>query len=226
MAAVDFVLSWIKSETSQIYTTLPAKVTKVYKKDNSTVLNVQTLVNRVDSQFDSFLDAEMLDVPIQWPSAGGCYITCPIEVGDQVTLHFYMRNAAGWKRSDGVEPQTPTSVRSHSKNDVFAVPSVQPFTEGREVDSEALAMGSEGIEIRVLKSGAIQLGSGATEALVLGDKFKTYLDGIVAKLESHIHPVTTLVDGTPTAGVMQPSPTLEALPKMPDSTLSEKVTTL
>lgn len=126
------------------------------------------------------------NVPIQWPSGGGCFITMPIAEGDNVTLHFTMRALTEWRNSNGQEPQTATDSRLHSLSDVFAVPCLYPYQKGIEVDPDAVNISSGATEIRILKDGTIELGNGATEKLLKGDDFiskflphtHTYIDSV------------------------------------------------
>lgn len=173
----EAIQSHLNSAMKDLYTTLPGKVTRVYKQGKSTVVSVQPMINKVDTSGKVSLEPELDDVPIVWPSAGGCYFTLPIEAGDQVLLHFAMRSAISYKNSDGVDPQTPLTKRTHNVNDVFAVPSMLPYEVGTEVDSQAVRISSGATEIRIMKDGTIELGEGATERLIKGDTFLSQLIG-------------------------------------------------
>lgn len=186
----EAIQSHLNAAMKDLYTTLPGKVTRVYKQGKSTVVSVQPMINKVDTSGKVFLEPELDDVPIVWPSAGGCYFTLPIEAGDQVLLHFAMRSAISYKNSDGVDPQTPLTKRTHNVNDVFAVPSMLPYEVGTEVDSQAVRISSGATEIRIMKDGTIELGEGATERLIKGDAFKAFLDPILLLLSTHTHPVS------------------------------------
>lgn len=166
---VEVVRSHIKESLSYLYTSLPATVTKVNKKGNSTVVNVAPMISRRSSE--GYIDKEPVieDVPVQWPQGGGFRITCPIEIGDTVLLHFSMRGAMEYKLSEGQEPTVGT--RLHDMHDAFAVPTKLTYSSGKEIDPDAMAMGSDTMEIRITKEGTIELGRDASEKLVLGDTF-------------------------------------------------------
>lgn len=166
----DAIHSNISKVIAQMYTTLPAKVEKVYTVDSSTVVDVQPLIN-ITSPEGVVRENILQEVPIQWPSGGGFKFTCPLAVGDNVLLHFSMKAINEWKNSDGSTPTTVSRGRRFNKNDAFAVPSIFTFKTGSELDTEALTLGSEEMEIRITKEGTIELGRGATEKLVLGDTF-------------------------------------------------------
>ena len=124
-----------------------------------------------------------------------------------------------WKNSDGTEPQTPVRGTLHSLNNAYVIPGLQPFSEGVEIDPDAARISSGATEIRVLRDGTIELGEGATEALLKGTAFKALFDVLLAALLNHSHPVSGNSAG--------PSPALTALATstfpgnaLPDTTLS------
>lgn len=220
----EAIQSHIQEALEHLYTSLPAVITKVGKKGNSTVVNVQPLINRVSQE--GYVDFEPIleDVPVQWPHGGGFRITCPLEVGDNVMLHFTMRGAMEVKNSDGKKPVTSTHNRLHSLPDAFAVPTTLTYSSGKEIDSEALSVGSDSMEIRITKEGNIELGKDAAEHVMLGDAF-------ITKFLAHTH---TYVDSVGPPATPTPKLTLGvgevlSVPDLPAAwadVLSEKVTTL
>ena len=218
----ETIQSHVQEALDYLYTTLPAVITKVGKKGNSTVVNVQPLINRVSQE--GYVDFEPIieDVPVQWPQGGGFRITCPLEVGDNVMLHFTMRGAMEVKNSDGKKPVTSLNKRLHSLPDAFAVPTTLTYSSGKEIDSEALSVGSDSMEIRITKEGNIELGKDAAERVLLGDAF-------MSKFLSHTH--TQMDTGNPVSTTILTSPVTTVL-SVPDpvtlweDTLSTKVTTL
>lgn len=222
----DFAKSHIDTLQAQLYTSMPALVTKVSVKGKSTVVSVQPLLNR------RFLDGTVVqepvlgNVPIQWPSGGGCYVTMPIEVGDNVALHFSMRALTEWRNSDGTNPSTATDKRLHSLSDVFAVPCLYPYQKGIEADSDGVHISSGKTEIRILKDGTIELGEGATEKLLKGDDF---MDKFLSHTHTAIDTVGATVTTKLTTGVttiLSVPDTLEAPPNKWSTTLSEVSKTL
>lgn len=170
-SAYEMVQSHIKEALSYLYTSLPAVVTEVAVKGTSTVINAQPLISRVSQE--GYVDNEPIleNVLVQWPEGGGFRITCPIEVGDTVMLHFTMRGAMEFKNSDGADPVVSAEKRLHSLPDAFAVPTKLTYSTGKEIDPDAMSMGSDTMEIRITKEGTIELGRDAAEKLVLGDTF-------------------------------------------------------
>lgn len=215
----DVIQSHLKEKLDSLYTVLPGYVEAVKVVDGGgTVVDVQTGVNFLDRAGNAQKNAVIKDVPLVWPSSGGCYITTPIEIGDTVLIHFAMRNSAEWKNSGGDSPITPFLQRQHSVNDAFATPSMLPYGKAPKVDSEAVKIASTGTEIRILKDGTIELGEGATEAIIKGNAFKTYFDSLVQSVMAHTH---TFVQAPAGTGVTDPSPDLVSLEPLPDDALSE-----
>lgn len=166
------------------------------------------------------LEEEVLyDVPVVWPQGGKSYITFPLKVGDNVAIHFSMRNMMEWKNSGGVDPQTPVRRSLHSLNNAFVVPGLLPYSRGVEIDPDAVRIASDATEIRILEDGTIELGEGATEAIMKGTAFKGLFDQLLAVLLNHNHPVS--------GSTADPNPALAALAtstfpgsKLPDTVLS------
>ena len=167
----EAIQSHVKEALSYLYTSLPAVVTKVGVKDGATVVNAQPLISRVSQE--GYVDKEPVleNILVQWPEGGGFRITCPIEEGDTVMLHFTMRGAMEFKNSDAAKPVVSVEKRLHSLPDAFAVPTRLTYSTGKQIDSDAMAMGSDSMEIRITKQGTIELGRDAVEKLVLGDTF-------------------------------------------------------
>lgn len=65
----------------------------------------------------------LVDVPVQFPSAGGVTMTLPIQAGDEVLVHFSSRCYDAWWQSGGVQPQA--EFRMHDLSDGFAVPGLR-----------------------------------------------------------------------------------------------------
>lgn len=214
----EAIVSHVKRLEANLYTTLPAKVEKVYEIEGATVLDVTPLINKVDNQGFTSEEGILSEIPIVWPSGGGFRFITPITKGDNVLLHFSMKSISGWKNSDGSSPVTPSEARKHDINDAFAVPCIYPTKKGFTAPTDALSIGSDDVEIRITKDGVIELGKGATEAILKGDAFKSYLDAELAKIKTHTHTVS----GTSASA----SPELVTLLSVPDTTLSEISKTL
>lgn len=174
----DVIQSHINEMLQYMYTSLPAVVTKVHIKDKMTVVDVKPLINRISQEGYADQEAILENIPVKWPRGGGFHLTCPIDVGDTVDLNFCMRAAGDFKQSDGTKPITPSNKRLHNLSDSFATPTALTYKQDSTVDSEALSLGSDSMEIRITKEGTIELGKGATESLVLGKTFLELYNGL------------------------------------------------
>lgn len=62
----------------------------------------------------------LVDVPVVFPSGGGCHMTFPIVAGDEVLVIFGDRCMDFWWQSGGV--QEPVDQRMHDLSDGYAIP--------------------------------------------------------------------------------------------------------
>jgi len=108
-------------QTAQIWTAIPA----IIQSFNATAQTVtaQPSIQGVTSdknQNNSYVNLPLLvDVPIQFMTAGGYSITCPISAGDECLIVFASRCIDAWWQSGGV--QRPMETRMHDLSDVFAL---------------------------------------------------------------------------------------------------------
>ena len=217
----SYVLGHIHAHTKSMYTTLPGQIVRVYSADDSdaTLVSVQLGVAHVTTDKIAYADPVLDDIPLVWPGSDGCAITCTIGEGDSVLVHFAMRNCDRFKYagdSEGINSVIiPVMRRSHDINDAFAVPSRLFFKEAPSVDQNAVRISSGETEIRVMKDGTIEFGEGATERLIKGDLFKSFLDPILSAIKTHVHPDP--VSGT--TAVSAELATMEVA--VPESNLSE-----
>lgn len=108
-------------QTAQIWTALPAII--VSFNATAQTVTAQPAIQGVTSdksQNNSYVNLPLLvDVPIQFITAGGYSITCPISVGDECLIVFASRCIDAWWQSGGV--QRPMETRMHDLSDGFAL---------------------------------------------------------------------------------------------------------
>lgn len=215
MAALsEAINSHVKNALNYVYTMLPAVVTKVYEYNGTTVVDVEYGVSRITPI--GYETENGYGLPICWPSAGGCVITFPIKIGDTVLVHFAMRDSGGWVTSDTSGSTDPDSVRLHDIMDAFAVPCTTRYTTNIKPDPDGIKLSSSKTEIRIKNDGTIELGEGATEAIIKGNAFKTWIDGEFNKILAHSHPVQV----SPATGTGATTGIVLSLTPMPSNTLS------
>ena len=106
----------IKRAQSNVYTALPAKVIAF---DGHTV-SCQVMVNRVMANGQEITIPPLVDVPAQFPHAGGFCFTVPIKAGDEGLVIFSSRCIDGWYASGN--KSIPLDNRMHDLSDgIFIV---------------------------------------------------------------------------------------------------------
>lgn len=107
--------SQIKRAQSNIYTALPAKVLSF----NGHTVSCQVMINRVNANGQEITIPPLVDVPAQFPHAGGFCITVPIKEGDEGLVVFSSRCIDGWYASGG--QSKPLDNRINDLSDGFFI---------------------------------------------------------------------------------------------------------
>lgn len=105
----------IKRAQSNIYTALPAKVISF---DGHTVKCIP-MINRVLANGEEISIPTLVDVPAQFPHAGGYCITVPIKEGDEGLVVFSSRCIDGWFVSG--QASKPLDNRINDLSDGFFI---------------------------------------------------------------------------------------------------------
>lgn len=107
---------------ASVWTALPG-IIQSYDSTAGTVV-VQPALRGVVQQPTGAFDAVdlplLLDVPVVFPSGGGCTLTFPLAEGDECLVVFSSRCIDGWWQSGGV--QLPMEPRLHDLSDGFCIP--------------------------------------------------------------------------------------------------------
>lgn len=107
--------SQIKRAQSNVYTALPAKVLSF----NGHTVSCQVMINRVNANGQEITIPPLVDVPAQFPHAGGFCITVPIKAGDEGLVIFSSRCIDGWYASGG--QSKPLDNRINDLSDGFFI---------------------------------------------------------------------------------------------------------
>lgn len=105
----------IKRAQSNIYTALPAKVISF---DGHTV-QCNPMINRVLANGEEISIPPLVDVPAQFPHAGGFCMTVPIKAGDEGLVVFSSRCIDGWFASG--KASKPLDNRMNDLSDGFFI---------------------------------------------------------------------------------------------------------
>lgn len=148
------------------------------------------------------------DVPLYFPSGGGCTLTFPVKAGDECLLVFSSRCIDLWWQNGGV--QAPFEVRRHDLSDAFALMGVrsQPrVISGISADSVQLRS-DDGTASITLNPATQEITLQASTIKVVGNldvqgnvsTQGTLKNNDVPVGSTHVHPVGSPNTGTPTAG--------------------------
>ena len=107
--------SQIKRAQSNIYTALPAKVLSF----NGHTVSCQVMISRVNANGQEITIPPLVDVPAQFPHAGGFCITVPIKAGDEGLVVFSSRCIDGWFASGNASK--PLDNRINDLSDGFFI---------------------------------------------------------------------------------------------------------
>lgn len=167
----DVVSSHIVKFRNNLYTTIPAIITKVLEisvdGENIQAVNVSLAIDR--NSINGYGDEEALTLPIVWPSAGGYSLKMKIEEGDEVLVHFSMRPTEEWLLSDGVEPVQASPKRMHDINDGFAVPTLTRYSKGMSGGDYNIELGDGEHNTLKIKDGEVIVTTENASAKLTGD---------------------------------------------------------
>ena len=107
--------SQIKRAQSNVYTALPAKVLSF----NGHTVSCQVMITRVIANNQEVSIPPLVDVPAQFPHAGGFCITVPIKTGDEGLVVFSSRCIDGWYTSGS--QSKPLDNRINDLSDGFFI---------------------------------------------------------------------------------------------------------
>ena len=102
-----------------VHTAMPGIVIS-YEAEPKPRARVQPALDLLFDDGTTMPRAQILDVPVSWPTAGGYRIHMPLTAGDSVWLVFCERDITGFKQTGAAGPLA--SDRVLSDMDVFAIP--------------------------------------------------------------------------------------------------------
>lgn len=113
----------VNNKLLDVHTSMPGIITAF---DTATQLaSVQPAIRRVFKTVDSE-DREtlkptdlpiLINVPVEFPSGGGFYLTFPVKVNDECVICFNERSIDNWNQDGGISD--PSAFRQHSLSDAF-----------------------------------------------------------------------------------------------------------
>lgn len=142
------------------------------------------------------------NVRVQWPSAGGFWITLPLRKGDYVWLTFSEASDDKF-RATGQESE-PDDLKRHALGDASCYPIPGPdANKCADASATNMILGKDGGAIITIgEDGDIKIGRGAVEKIARADRVDTELAKLQAAHDSHVHITTATVGATATPGVI------------------------
>ncbi len=187
----------IEARIAELHAGLPAKVVKF--NGSKQTCDVQPLLVRVilneDQEEVQERYPQITSVPIIYPNGGGWSLLFPLKPGNIVFLTFAERSLDRWLESDDGQEIDPEHTRKHDISDAVCVPGIRTRTKpitNLSAIGENCRLGFEGGDPAIVlkPDGTIEIGEGATESLILGDK-------LVAAIQAHTHPSALGPTGPP-----------------------------
>ncbi|OTQ75631.1 Gp138 family membrane-puncturing spike protein [Gilliamella sp. N-G2] len=197
--------SQIKRAQSNVYTALPAKVLSF----NGHTVSCQVMINRVNANGQEITIPPLVDVPAQFPHAGGFCITVPIKAGDEGLVVFSSRCIDGWYASGS--QSKPLDNRINDLSDGFfivgcnSVPNKIPdfYNDGASMQTDdgstyiRLTEGTIYIKGNIEQEGNFNQSGGNTNSTgtIMAEDVKTNRG---VDLNTHVH--TDVQSGSSTTG--------------------------
>lgn len=141
---------------AKVYTALPAQVTKVTSYPDKQMVDVRVMVSEVYPDGKSLNGADLLDVPILFPSGGGGLLSFPIAVGDPVLVVFLKRCLDEWIGGEG-DHKVTTLKRQFSLADAVAIPGLYPIKKHLNPDPDNVVLKFAGSSVTLYKNGDVKV---------------------------------------------------------------------
>lgn len=200
----------IDAALSTLHTCMPGMVEAVDLQRMT--VSVQPAIQAQARQADGslkLLDLPVLhDIPLHFPSGGGCTLTFPVKAGDECLLVFASRCIDLWWQNGGV--QAPFEVRRHDLSDAFALVGVrsQPRVIGGISADSVQLRSDDGTASITLNPASHEISLQASSIRVVGNlevQGNVSTQGSLTNNEvdvgsTHTHPNGSSNTGTPNAG--------------------------
>jgi hypothetical protein len=191
---VEMLIAVIESRLAQLHTAMPGKVESYDASTQTVSVKPQIKTAYPDGEGDyTHKDLPVIpNVPVQFPRAGGFFVSFPIQKGDFVLLVFSERSIQAWRdKGTAVEPG---DLALHPLDGAVAIPGVYPEADALADASDTdMVLGKDGTEAAQIKltSSQVHLGGG-DQFVALSNLVNSRLSAMVTFINAHIHndPVT------------------------------------
>lgn len=194
----------LDSRLSGLHTALPGRV-KSYDATKQTA-DIEPMISRQvplggpEEDIELELIPVLPSVPVLFMSAGGFFISVPLQEGDPVLLIFCERDINHYRTTGDVgDPSTP---QTHGLNGAICIPvNFGQYTNTlSDVSSTNLTLGKNGGSANItITPTQTQIG-GTSDSAALASRVKD----LETAIKNHIHITTATVGATAVAGVISP----------------------
>lgn len=138
--------------------------------------------------FDNIEIPLLLDVPVQFPSAGGFSLAFPVAPGDECLVIFSDSCIDAWWQNGGIQNQI--DVRRHDLSDGIAILGIKSKPNAVTASNNSVQLRNAAGDVMVeVKNDVVNIGGG-TFRKIIDERVKTFFD-------AHVH--TSASPGNPTS---------------------------
>ncbi len=161
---------------TNVFTSLPARVTNVDNLESKQTIEVKVGIRRVFRDRAALEGADLYDVPVVFPSAGGGLLSFPIKVGDTVLVVFSKRCIDEWMLGEGSDT-SPQLFRQFDIADGIAIPGLYPEALNLNPDPDHVVLKFAGSSVTLFNNGDSSLVSPGNADIDSGGNLTAVADG-------------------------------------------------
>lgn len=137
-----------------IETMLPAIVTDTSRLKDYQQVSLKVVLNQKFDDGNALTGADLLEVPVVFPSAGGGVLSFPVKVGDHMIVVFSKRSIDEWKYGYG-NPLTPRLTRTFDLGDGVAIPGLTTVNTHLKPDPRHVVLKYAGSSVTLHDNGDV-----------------------------------------------------------------------
>jgi hypothetical protein len=117
---IQTLFAALAKSASDIRVAMPGIIESFDPATQTCTVNLAIKVRALSNagEWESREYSKLTDVPVEFPSGGGCTITFPVQPGDECVVEFADRCIDSWWQSGGIQEQA--EIRMHDLSDGFA----------------------------------------------------------------------------------------------------------
>lgn len=136
----QFVVDAVRAEMGSNAVQIPGIVVSYDRATQTAKVRPWVMARQHDPDTDELTPLVLpiqANVPVMFPSGGGCSITFDLSVGDPVILQMCDRSIDEWKAQQGSPPVAPVNTRRFDLSDAVAYPGTRPIADALPADAWA-----------------------------------------------------------------------------------------